>query len=204
MPFHDRHRAWFMSLPIVVAALAALTLVADGCGGGTGGNTGGQVANWPAMELSSPDFPDGGELPRAMACTELGGENRSPALAWQGAPAGTVSYAVIMDDEDPPCGSGEGACRHWALYNLPASVSSLQAGEEASLTGAALGANYQGETGYAGPCPPSRHRYRITVYTLGEGMPRLDPGLELTRAGFERQYGSYILARGTISGYLGP
>ena len=52
------------------------------------------------------------------------GDNRSPALAWSGAPAGTKSFAVTMYDPDAPTGSG---WWHWGIFNLNANVDELKA-----------------------------------------------------------------------------
>ena len=155
--------------------------------------------------LTSKDFTDGGELPRTRACASQGGDNESPALAWSGAPAETARYALVVDDEDPPCGSGDGACRHWSVFDLPAGVTSLKAGQDIlQIAGASEGVNYLGQTGYAGPCPPSRHTYNFTVYALGRGMPEAGPGAALNRSQFESLYGSHILGSATIRATFSP
>lgn len=131
-----------------------------------------------AFELTSPTLTDGGTLPaehvfHGMGCT---GENRSPALAWKGAPAGTRSYAVTVFDPDAPTDSG---WWHWLVVNLPASVQALPAQAGAAGHAWPVGAqplrNDFGHTGYGGACPPPGappHRYRFTVYALD--VERLD------------------------------
>jgi Raf kinase inhibitor-like YbhB/YbcL family protein len=57
-----------------------------------------------------------------FGCT---GKNISPDLAWSGAPAGTKSFAITLYDKDAPTGSG---FWHWVAYNVPASVSRIEAG----------------------------------------------------------------------------
>lgn len=47
-----------------------------------------------ALELTSPDVADGAALRLAQVHSQCGGENRSPALSWSGAPKGTQSYAA--------------------------------------------------------------------------------------------------------------
>ena len=58
----------------------------------------------------------------ALGCT---GKNVSLGVEWQGAPAGTKSFAVIMHDPDAP--TGVGFC-HWTVFDIPASASGLSAG----------------------------------------------------------------------------
>ncbi len=74
----------------------------------------------PAMtlELSSSAFAEGQPIPARYTCT---GEDISPPLTWRGAPAGTQSFALIMDDPDAP----RGTWVHWVVYNLPASATAL-------------------------------------------------------------------------------
>lgn len=47
--------------------------------------------------LTSPEFRDGDTLPSSYQADR---DNQSPALAWQGAPEGTRSFAVAMHDPD--------------------------------------------------------------------------------------------------------
>lgn len=158
------------------------------------------------MTLLSDSFRDRAELPLSMACPEKLGQNISPHLAWSGAPAGTDSFAIVMDDESTPgCGPGDQACVHWGVFNLPVSVTSLAAGEDAGLPdGAVQGGNYKGKTGYAGPCPPATHTYKITVFALGDGAPVPVRGEALTRSQFAARFGQDILDSATIQGHFTP
>nr|WP_318013777.1 YbhB/YbcL family Raf kinase inhibitor-like protein [Roseateles oligotrophus] len=103
-----------------------------------------------------------------FGCT---GENKSPALQWSGAPAGTKSFAVTVYDPDAPTGSG---WWHWSVINLPADVSELK--PDAGLVGGAnlpKGASQvridYGVAAWGGTCPPQGdkpHRYIFTVHAL--------------------------------------
>lgn len=164
--------------------------------------TGAVAANFT---LASSSFEDGGTIPLVLACEDLGGSNQSPQLTWENPPPGTGSYAVIMDDESPPCGTGVNACMHWSVFNIPAGVTSLAAGEDVTLIeGVIEGLSYKGEAGYAGPCPPGAHVYRITVFALEEGMPPFEAGTEYNRAGFVQAYDESILGSATIEGTYSP
>ena len=127
--------------------------------------------NWrlPEVEsftLESPDFTPGGALPTSARAD---GGNRSPALAWSGAPEGTKSFALTLYDPDAPTGSG---FWHWAVYNIPADVTSLPAGAgtDGSLPEGAivLPNEMRGEefTGAAPPPGDGEHRYFFTVSAL--------------------------------------
>ena len=51
------------------------------------------------FEIRSVAFTEGGEIPTRHTCQ---GEDLSPPLAWSGAPAGTKSLALVVDDPDAP------------------------------------------------------------------------------------------------------
>jgi len=120
-----------------------------------------------ALSLSSSAFEEGGELPGKYSCDE---QNVSPPLRWNGTPAGTGSFALIMDDPDAP---GR-AFTHWVLFNLPPDV--LELAEDIPKkreleSGVLQGKNSMGKAGYFGPCPPGgTHHYRFTIYALDKPL----------------------------------
>ena len=108
--------------------------------------------------LTSPEFKDQAplQLVHEFDGYDGTGQNRSPALQWQGAPEGTKSFALTLYDPDAPTGSG---FWHWILFDIDSSVTQLAAGLGSS-DGTDLGAsgtqaaNDYGAIGYGGPCPP--------------------------------------------------
>ena len=147
-----------------------------------------------ALQLHSPDFEDGGALPRRLTCE---GDDVSPALSWQEAPAGTRSYALVVDDPDAPDPEHPRTrWVHWVLYNLPAGVHALPGGARARLpAGAREGLNDWKRTGYGGPCPPiGRHRYVHTLYALDCALPEAALGAP-TRERLEAAMAGHVLAR---------
>lgn len=76
------------------------------------------------MQLSSSSFASGAVLPDRTVLNGLDchGANASPELRWTGAPAGTQSYALILDDYEARGGDG---FIHWVAYNIPATTTEL-------------------------------------------------------------------------------
>jgi Raf kinase inhibitor-like YbhB/YbcL family protein len=109
------------------------------------------------------------------------GDNASPPLAWSGAPEGTRSFAILMEDPDA---AAPKPFVHWIVYDLPASVTALREGlpTEPVLpepAGVKQGTGSVGAPGYFGPKPPvgdPPHRYHFQVFALGVDSLGLPPG----------------------------
>lgn len=117
---------------------------------------------------------------QGFGCT---GDNRAPAVHWQGAPAGTRSFALTVFDPDAPTGSG---WWHWVVVNLPASSQGLPVGG-ALPAGADAVRNDYGQAAWGGPCPPkgdAPHRYVFTVYALDVPNLGLPEGASPALTGF--------------------
>jgi Raf kinase inhibitor-like YbhB/YbcL family protein len=128
------------------------------------------------MKVTSSSFEDHGKIPTRHTGA---GDDVSPPLAWNGAPAGTRSFAVICHDPDAPLVKpGSYGFVHWVLYGLPATVTSLDEGAEQGIQGRAD----TGRNGYGGPNPPTGHgvhHYYFWVLALDAEL-NLQPGLDLT------------------------
>ena len=116
-----------------------------------------------SFEISSPAFAKGGAIPSDFSCN---GRDVSPAISWTEPPAGTQSFALIMDDPDAPMGTWV----HWIIFNIPASTRNLTEGTPTDpqlSDGSLQGKTSAGSSGYHGPCPPSgTHRYFFKLYAL--------------------------------------
>jgi Raf kinase inhibitor-like YbhB/YbcL family protein len=148
-----------------------------------------------AFALHSTAYSNGGEIPRRYACD---GANLSPALNWEGVPAGTHSLALIADDPDAPAGTWT----HWILWNIPAQAAALHEGlPQAELldNGARQGRNDFRRIGYGGPCPPpgKPHRYFFKLYALDL---RLDVKPGAGRSELEAAMKQHILSRAELMG----
>ncbi len=90
-------------------------------------NTYDHLPKLPSFTLTSDSFTDGGAWSndQVSGIMGAGGEDISPQLSWSGFPEETRSFAVTVYDPDAPTASG---FWHWAVANLPATVTDLRAG----------------------------------------------------------------------------
>lgn len=147
-----------------------------------------------SMNLTSTAFSYGEFIPAKYSCN---GEDVSPSLSWTEPPAGTQSFALIMDDPDAPVGTWV----HWVLFNLPASARGLSEGMPSDLKfadGSVQGITSARSHGYHSPCPPSgTHRYFFKLYAL-------DTTLSLTFAADKKEVlaamDGHILAQAELMG----
>jgi len=148
--------------------------------------------------LRSPAFAPHGEIPRRHTCQ---GEDVSPPLAWSDPPAGTRSFALVVDDPDAPDPKApQRTWVHWVVYGLPADARVLDegAGAGALPPGARHGRNDWGRPDWGGPCPPiGRHRYFHKLYALDAELGDLQAP---TKAALERAMESHVLARAELVG----
>ena len=126
----------------------------------------------PSFTLTSESVTDGKPLSndQVSGIMGAGGSDVSPQLSWSGFPEETRSFAVTMYDPDAPTGSG---FWHWAVANLPATVTDLPAGagDGSGLPGDALTlANDAGLKRFIGAAPPAGHgvhRYIVACTRSG-------------------------------------
>jgi len=148
------------------------------------------------LSLRSTAFDPGGAIPREFTCE---GTDRSPPLRWTGAPEGTHSFALIVDDPDAPDPEApKMTWVHWVLYNIPADTQDLGEDVRELPAGTLQGLNDWKRTGYGGPCPPiGRHRYFHKLYALDAVLPDLD---QPTKASLEQAMRGHILAQAELIG----
>lgn len=157
----------------------------------------------PSFTVTSSDVRDGEamDLPQMSGIAGAGGEDRSPQLAWRGFPDTTKSFCVTMYDPDAPTESG---IWHWAVADIPASVTELAGGAGAAgdaqlPTGAFHLPNDLRLAQYLGAAPPPAdppHRYFIVVSALDVasiGVPN-----DATPAFLEFNIGQHIVGRAVL------
>jgi Raf kinase inhibitor-like YbhB/YbcL family protein len=130
---------------IVGCAMTAAALVAFAAGGAK-------------MKISSSAFQEGGTIPEKFG---KNGQNVSPELRVEGAPAEAKSLALIVDDPDTPVG----LFTHWLVWNIDPKT--IEIAENSPPNGAVQGTNDYPNLGYGGPQPPSgTHRYYFKIFAL--------------------------------------
>jgi Raf kinase inhibitor-like YbhB/YbcL family protein len=98
-------------------------------------------------------------------------DNSSPELRWKGAPSGTRSFVLLLEDL-----STSEPFTHWLVYSIPPEVDHLPAGippQDKLANGIRQGLNSSKKLGYMGPCPPighPEHRYRFALYALNSDL----------------------------------
>ncbi|HEY8164213.1 MAG TPA: YbhB/YbcL family Raf kinase inhibitor-like protein [Gemmatimonadaceae bacterium] len=151
-----------------------------------------------SLEVTSTAFKQAGVIPGRYTCE---GDDTSPPLAWSGAPAGTKSFAMIVDDPDAPDpAKPQRVYVHWVIYGLPANATGLpeNASKKGMPAGANQGKNDFGKQNYGGPCPPiGRHRYFFKLYALDTEPTFASPP---TKADLLKAIEGHVIAQGELMG----
>lgn len=155
------------------------------------------------FSLTSESVADGEPLAPAQVSGILGagGSDISPQLSWSGFPEETRSFTVAMFDPDVPTASG---FWHWAVANLPASVTDLPAGagDGRDLPGAGLTlTNDAGYRRYLGPATPPGNgpdRYFLVVHAVD--VEELDVSETTSPALMDFLLFTHAIARATLHG----
>lgn len=124
----------FLTLALALS-LGTLLIAQPPAGGGApgGGKGGGKGPARPVLSVSSPAWPDGGEVPAVNA--GLGG-NKSPeftfnwSIAGQPAPAPMElqTYAVVFHDIENSSNRTTVDTLHWSAFNIPGTAKGLPEG----------------------------------------------------------------------------
>lgn len=140
------------------------------------------------------EFTMGSTIPPKHKCpmsvlTGGMGDNISPALSWEGAPAGTKSFAVVLFDT-------RYSFFHWAVWDIPKDVRALPEGippgfELASPAGARqMAATGRAPHAYFGPCSDAgplagTYEYRLFALSVESLQLTADASYEQLQAALE-------------------
>lgn len=143
---------------------------AGGSAGSAAGSSSGGSGGAAAFSLTSTALSEGGAFPEENTCASGEGFGSSPPLTWTAGPSSTMSYAVVLIDND-----FMGGFIHWVLWDVPPTITTLPAnfpsGTMPSMPAGAKQRSIDTNNGYAGPCPNGdEHEYTFTVYALPTAM----------------------------------
>ena len=158
----------------------------------------------PTFTLTSESSPTGSRWPttRSAASWAPAAPTSRPQLSWSGFPEETRSFAVTVYDPDAPTASG---FWHWAVANLPATVTDLPAGVGDGAADCpatqSLWPTTRACKRFIGAAPPAGHgphRYFIAVHAVDVEKLDLPEGATPAYLGFNL-FG-HAIARAVIHG----
>ncbi len=195
-----------MRLLLISAMIGSLTLSLSAQDAGRGGQAKGAPA--PAMTLTIPGFPDGGQIPVKFSQAAPGvavGEGTSPAMIWANVPAGTQSFFLNMHDMDNARNKTTEDQAHWVVWNIPATATGFPEGvakgsqlPDGSYQISATGPMYRGPgAGANGPF----HHYVFELFALDIQLD-VKPSADAfeTRANVMKAIQGHILAKAVYGG----
>src|ERR1700726_1704479 len=167
-----------------------------------------QAPTQPAMTLTIPGFPDGGQIPVKFSQAAPGvavGEGTSPAISWTNVPAGTQSYFLNMHDMDLARNKTTDDQAHWVVWNIAATATGLPEGvpkgpklANGAFQISATGQMYRGPgAGANGP----KHHYMFELYAL-DAVIDVQPAADAfeTRANVMKAIQGHVLAKAVYGG----
>ena len=128
------------------------------------------------LTLTSRQFGDGGSMPLEHCAKPIGGEDRSPHLAWNPLPAGTAQLLLVVEDIDVPIGKPAVHCV--ALIDPatgqlePGALAAKQPGPGVRVLRSTIGRGYHGPAPVKGHGP---HHYVFQLFALESPLDG-DPG----------------------------
>ncbi len=169
------------------------------------------------LKLTSPAFKDG---KIDIKYGNLGPEENMKygipqtgfPLEWEGAPEGTVSYAIVFIDYDDVVDEGVPFI-HWLAAGIPADVTGLEENSSRNNPDYVQGRNswcmpFEGykeipddySLHFGGPAPGYKHEYEVWLYAL-DYMPNLEEGFWYNE--MRRAMKGHVLEKTLLSGFYG-
>lgn len=178
-----------MKLSSVFAVCALSAVSSAALAGGQVAVSSPELKGRATLQVSSSAFKSGQPIPDAYTSY---GANTSPPLEWTGAPAGTKSFALLLEDPDAPMAQ---PFVHWVVWSIPASAHGCAAGK--APAGAVEGKMGVGRAGFFGPRPPpgGPHHYHFELFAL-DRMLDLPAGSDAKA--LETAMAGHVLASGEL------
>ena len=160
-------------------------------------------------------------IPSSQGKSAPTGRNQRPTIAWNHAPQGTKSFAIIVTDPDVPADFSkankentvidEAALRkdfyHWAVTDIPANVARIPGNAPVGVGKPAtndLEGYVKDIKDYGGPCPPWNdarlHHYHFAIYALDVESLGLSDGIAAKAVAQKLKNNSHILAQSEVVG----
>lgn len=184
------HQSLRALAPVLLLISAASCGASTKSANETNGGTAVENATLAKLQLTSDAFQNGQPIPSQYTCD---GGDQTPALKWGEPPAGTKSFALVIDDPDAPSGT----FRHWGVFDIPASARFIGGGQRLGTEVS----NDFGKQGYGGPCPPKGHgphHYHFKLFALDIDKLDVAPGAKIVDV--ENAATRHALAQGELIG----
>lgn len=200
-----------------VVASAALALAQAPAGGGPPRGGRGAFQPRPVLSVTSPAWPDGGEVPLHYA---FRGDNKSPAFEFHwtlgenptAAPEALKTYAIIFHDMENSTNKTPVDTLHWSAFNIPASATGLPEGlgpgtlPDGMVNGPGIAMGRGGSTtgSYFGPGagPGPFHHYVFEFYALDT---KIDLPANTTRDDLLKAMDGHVIGKAVYVGrFHGP
>lgn len=160
------HRGGRRKAPLAALAACA-SLLLSGCGLLAGPQ---RLSEDPPLTMTvTVPVLLGGKLPSEFTCYGPPASHghprviKSPPISWSGAPPGTKSLAIVVDDSSTPIEPRV----YWLVFNIRPDTTDLQRGMLPPH--ARVAQNSAHKYAYDPPCPRgAAHKYRFTVYALNK------------------------------------
>lgn len=174
--------------------LVVVVLLLTGCGGNQTPTVAPTPESSSSFQVSTPWISQEGVIHANYQCSS--GYDGMP-LTWTDPPAGTQSFAFVLDDPD----SDRGVLTYWIKYDLPATE--RQTPEEhpsdpnPPVVVGTKGKNSYGTNSFVPPCPAVNtiHGYYIRLYAL-DTLLNLPKGTD--RATFDAAIDGHVLDKSEV------
>ena len=150
------------------------------------------------LTVTTPAFKNGEQIPFENTQYRT---NTFPGLSWTKGPKATKSYVLIMQDNSLLLRGAP--ILHWTLFNIPASVTKLEAGMSptGNPPGSSYGPNYMGASKpYTGPrTPPGPgDDYHFQIFAIDTTVPE---GASSDYSVLTKAMEGHVLASGEVVGH---